>query len=106
MFAFIYIAHGDLPYGGTIKVDINHNNERGENEIIIASTSENIKLRPSVYKVLQDKEISADDLNSRNVVVYYARCSAMDNDIKYRVVVTDNKVEYILPYKYMTSDNY
>ena len=106
LFAFIYIAHGDLPYGGTIKVNINHDNERAENEMTIVSTSENLKLRPAVYNVLTNENIDADELNSRNVVVYYARLCSFENDIKYRLVVTENKVEYILPYRHMRGDSY
>ena len=106
LFAFIYISHGDMPYGGVIKVDIEYNNERAANEIKISSTADNIKLRPNLYKVLQDEEITFDELSSRNVVVYYARHLGRDNGLKYRVVVTEDKVEYIFPYSYTLGGNY
>lgn len=106
LLAFIYISHGDMPYGGVIQVDIEHNPDRQHNEIKVSSKSDQLKFRDNVYQVLQSQEVSSDDVSSRNVMVYYARELAVSSDIKYRVVVTQGKVEYIFPYKYISGDQY
>lgn len=99
LFAFIYICHGNLPYGGTIKVVITNNINDKNGEIKISSNAEQLKIRPVIEKILQS-EASMEEINSRNVVAFYANHIAKEHAIKFNTVTSDNKVEYSFAYQY------
>jgi hypothetical protein len=98
LFAFIYICHGNLPYGGTIKVEISHSLANQSGEIKISSNSKQIKLRPAIEKILHS-EVGLEEMNSRNVVAFYANHIAQDGGVKFNTVTTEEKVEYSFSYQ-------
>jgi hypothetical protein len=99
LFAFIYIANGDLAYGGNIHVDIKHDQDLSDYEICISSNSNDIKPKFNILNILSsDQDLEA--ITPRNATAYYAKYLSQAAGIKYRVVIFDNKIEYIFQYKY------
>jgi hypothetical protein len=104
LFAFIYMANGDLAYGGTIHVDIKHDQDLSDYEICISSSSNEVKPKFNILNILSaDQDLEA--IGPRNAVAYYAKYLSQAAGIKYRVVIQDNKVEYIFQYKYNPNDH-
>lgn len=105
LLAFVYIANGDLPYGGIIRIDIRHEEKVNNYEIRVSSNSDEIKSRPNIYNILEnDRDL--EEITTRNVIAYYAKYLATEHNMKYRILAQENKIEYIFQYKFVTEDLY
>lgn len=96
--AFIYIAYGDMPYGGYIDININHDSSSDINEVRISSISEKLKIRPNIHEILTGVDL-IDEMSPRNVLAFYIKHLASEEKHRYKIVISQNRIDYIFQYK-------
>jgi hypothetical protein len=94
LLSFIYIAHGDLPYGGFIDIEISPESGSEIYQIRVSSNSEKLKPRPNINKILVGLE-PLEEMSPRNVIAYYVKYLTDKQPDKFKIIMSPQKIDYI-----------
>ncbi len=91
LLAFIQIAHSDMPFYGSIEVNVTLVDSGYK--IKVSSVSSKIRTKDNLYQILNNADVE-QSISPANVVAYYVRQLSQEPQ-KYKILINPGKVDYI-----------